>query len=161
MASTRSFELFADYFQFYIQDESSDGDLSNAWTDQATADLVALAPGVIGVGTARNMDVPVTIEIHDAEPSLSLDAWDQVAECDIAVPSGKLIVAGCTDYLRDAARISVPSGQYRARLLYAGLNTLSADGLDGADHYTVQLWRAPAQGLRILKRDAAPPRGGV
>jgi len=28
-------ELFVDYFQFYLQDEEVDGDLSDAWTDSA------------------------------------------------------------------------------------------------------------------------------
>ena len=45
--------LFADYFQFYLQDEQALGDLSESSTEQATADLLALAPGTIGVGTRQ------------------------------------------------------------------------------------------------------------
>ena len=56
------FELFADYFQFYIQDDNESlGDLSDSWTEEATTNLIAVSDGVIGIGTARNMDVPVTI----------------------------------------------------------------------------------------------------
>ncbi len=65
--------LFADYFQFYIQDENAAGDLSLSWTQQAVAMLLALAPGTIGVGTVRNMTVPVTIKIFDSEPGISDD----------------------------------------------------------------------------------------
>src|SRR5262245_38672877 len=57
--------LFADYFQFYIQDEAVVGDLSQSWGEEATSRLLAIAPGTIGIGTVRNMDVPVVIEIHD------------------------------------------------------------------------------------------------
>lgn len=36
--------LFADCFQFYIQDENVDGNLSDAWTDDAVERLLAVAP---------------------------------------------------------------------------------------------------------------------
>lgn len=55
--------LFADYQQFYIQDEKADGDLSEAWNDAAVERLVAVAPGTVGIGTVRNVDVPVTISV--------------------------------------------------------------------------------------------------
>jgi hypothetical protein len=44
------------------------------------------------------MDVPVTIEIFDSEPELSLGLtpYDQINECDLELASGKLVVAGCT-----------------------------------------------------------------
>lgn len=45
--------LFADCYQFYFQDEAASGDLSDAWTPQATEDLLAVGTGVIVVGTAR------------------------------------------------------------------------------------------------------------
>ena len=61
--ATERFELFADYFQFYLQDEAASGDLSDAWTPEAVEQLLAIGPGVIGVGTVRNVDVPVEIEV--------------------------------------------------------------------------------------------------
>ena len=146
------FELFADYHQFYLQDEQADGDLSNSWTEQATEDLLALAPGTIGVGTLRDMDVPVTIEIHDREPQEDLTLWHHITECSIDVPSGKIVVAGCTDYFPDAARISVESGVYRAQIFYGELDSLSEDGLDGDDKYKVALWRGETTSPKVIKR---------
>ena len=61
--SSYRYTLFADYFQFYLQDEKVDGNLSDAWTEQAVQDLLAIAPGTIGVGAVRNMDVPVEVEL--------------------------------------------------------------------------------------------------
>ena len=144
--------LFADYFQFYLQDENAAGDLSESWTEEATANLLALAPGTIGVGTVRNMDVRVEVEVTDIEPYVDLDRWDQVVDCSIEVPSGRLVVAGCTDYFPDAKRIEVAAGPYRARILYGGLDTLSPDGLEGDDHYLVSLWPHPVVPPRFLKR---------
>ena len=146
------FELFADYHQFYLQDEEADGDLSDSWTEQAVQLLLALAPGTIGVGTVRNMDVPVIVEVHDSEPQEDFALWEQINECYIDVPSGKIIVAGCTDYFPDAARISVEPGTYRARVFYGDLDTLSEDGLDGDDKYKVALWQDKAVETIVIKQ---------
>jgi hypothetical protein len=146
--------LFADYYQFYLQDEKAKGDLSDSWNPEATQNLMALAPGTIGIGTARNMTVPVVIEILDRDPGLNLDGWDQINECSIDVPSGKLVVAGCTDYYPDAKRIAVTPGTYRARLLYKNLDQLSDDGLEGDDAYVVLLWPGPTIPARIVKARA-------
>jgi hypothetical protein len=69
MAQRFEFKLFADYFQFYLQDERAGGDLSESWTQEAVDRLLATAPGTIGVGTVRNMDVPVVVEIAGAVES--------------------------------------------------------------------------------------------
>ena len=148
-------ELFADYFQFYIQDEPADGDLSNAWGKEAETRLLAIAPGVVGVGTVRNMDVPVTIEILSTEPTADFEAFDHVVECSLLVKSGRIVVAGCTDYFPEAKRIEVAAGMYRVRVCFTGLRSLSPDGLDGSDHYRLQLWQAPAVEPSVLKQRAA------
>ena len=147
------FNLFADYSQFYLQDEEADGDLSDSWTKQATEDLLALAPATIGVGTVRNMEVPVIVAVHPSRPTFDDAAcWDQICEADIDIPSGRIVVAGCTDYFPDAARILVAPGSYRARIQYGGLDTLSEDGLDGNDLYRVDLWPGASEGRRVIKR---------
>lgn len=137
---TFQYELFADYFQFYLQDEGASGGLGEAWTEAALARRLAVGPGVVGVYTARNMTVPVTVEVHPSAPPDDRDAWEHVAEDSLEVPSGRVVVAGCTDYFPDAARIDVAPGVYRLRASFAGLDTLRDNGLDGDDRYRVQLW---------------------
>lgn len=116
------YKLFADYFQFYLQDESAIGDLSDSWTQEAVDRLLAIAPGTIGVGTVRNMTVPVAVELSDAEPTEDSANWDHVNECNLEVQSGRIVVAGCTDYFPEAARIDLPPGSYRARIYYGNLD---------------------------------------
>lgn len=149
------FELFADHFQFYLQDEAADGNLGDAWDKGAVARLLAVAPGTIGIGTVRNMDVPVTVEILESEPEPDFASWDHVTECSIAIPTGKIVVAGCMDYFPDAARIDVSPGSYRARVSYCGLDSVSGDGLDGDDRYRVQLWPGSTLEPTVLKDRAA------
>ena len=132
--------LFADYFQFYIQDEAAKGDLSQSWDSDATARMLAIAPGTVGVGTVRNMDVPVTLEIHEQEPAPDFDEWDHVVECGMTVSSGRVVIAGCTDYFPDAARIDLANGDYRVRASFGALDRVSEDRLEGEDCYRIQLW---------------------
>ncbi len=153
--ATYNYNLFADYYQFYLQGENADGDLSDSWNEQAVKDLLAIAPGTIGVGTVRNMDVPVEIEIRDSAPENDFDGWDHIMECGVEIASGKIVVAGCTDYFPDAARISVEPGDYRARIYYGDLNNMSEDGLDGDDHYKVVLWPSNNMDVRVIKRNVS------
>ena len=148
------YKLVADYHQFYLQDESAMGDLSDSWTQQAVDRLLALAPGTIGVGTVRDMTVPVVVEVSDTEPVEDTTTWDQVNECTLDVQSGRIVIAGCTDYFPDAARIEVSPRSYRARLYYGNLDALSDDGLDGDDHCKVVLWHAAPGPLKVLKQRA-------
>src|SRR5262249_1942897 len=144
--------LFADYFQIYVQDECANGDLSESWNEEATARLLAVAPGMIGISTVRNMDVPVVLEIHDQEPADDAADWDHVVETELKVPSGRIVVAGCTDYFPDAKRVEVSPGNYRARVSYGALGSVSDDGLSGEDRYRVQLWLVPPTPVRVLKQ---------
>jgi hypothetical protein len=156
--TSHQYELFADYSQFYLQDDDQElGNLSEAWTDEAVDRLLAVAPGVVGIGTIRATTVPVTIEVHDNEPEADLLSWDHIAECDLEVKTGRVVVAGCTDYLPDAVRMAVSPGLYRARASYGGLDSLSEDGLEGGDHYRVQLWPVPGpSAARLIKRRGKP-----
>lgn len=143
------FRLFADYSQFYLRDEGADGDLSESWTDGAAARLLALAPGAVGVGTVRADWVDAAVEVHEAEPPVELAAWDHVVECGLGVPTGRVVVAGGTDYSPDAARVEVPPGHYRARSCAGGLRVAETGG--AGDRYEVQLWPGEGEGVRVLK----------
>lgn len=160
MMQQHHFQVFADYHQFYVQDDDpSFGDLSKAWSEEAVARLLAVAPHVVGVGTVRNTHVPVTVEIHDTRPQLDLEAWDRVNLVSLAIDTGRLVVAGCTGYFPDAARIDVTAGTYEVLVCYAGLRSVSADGLTGNDTYHLYLYPGKDQEIQVLKstRNGAVP----
>ena len=147
-------QLFADYFQFYIQDELVTGDISDAWSQYAVDTRLALAPGTIGISTARNMNVPVIVKFFDGDPGVLIvsDETGQINECDLESSSNKLVIAGCTDYFRDALRIEVEIGIYRVRIYYRNMDKLSEDELEGDDTYELHLWLAnKKEPVKILK----------
>jgi hypothetical protein len=95
------------------------------------------------------MTVPVEVEIHHSEPPFRADAWDHIVECSLDLPSGQLEVHECTS--GPVASFKVAPGTYRVRAFYGELASLSADGLEGKDHYRVVLWPAPSGQLLVLK----------
>jgi len=145
-------KIFADYFQFYLQDEPINTSLGDAWTDEGVKRMLVVAPGIVGVGTVRNDTVPVSIEVLLEAPAPDFEAWDHVTECSLDVSSGKIVIAGCSDYFPTAKRIQVTPGVYRVRVSYGNLNSISADGFDGDDRYRVQLW-PQAQGEIVVLKD--------
>jgi hypothetical protein len=145
-------EIFADYHQFYVQDEQADCDLSDAWTDEAIDDMLAVVPGCLGVGTVRNVSVPVELELAHGEPDDGFESFDQVVDASIDVPSGTLVIGCITFYFPDADRVGVPPGTYRVRIFYSGLDTISEDGLEGSDRYRLVLWPGEMVEKHVLKR---------
>jgi len=150
-----SLDLFADYFQFYVCDGDFQTDTGTLWDDATTDRMLAVGPDLIAIGTARNMDVPLTLEVSDSEPVSDISEWDQVIECALALPSGTVIAFGCTEVPDDAERFQVDPGSYLARVSYGNLADLSDDGLEGNDRYRVQLWPGKVDGVIVVKRRLA------
>lgn len=150
----KHYEIFADYFQFYLWDAIERPNAPEDYDDEDIRRRVKAAPFIVVIQPARNMDVPVGIEVADAPPPLVLDDWDHIAEASIELPSGRLEIHECTGGSIDI--IPVSPGSYRVRACFGGLDTLSEDGLDGDDHYRIVLWRAPLAPVEVLKHYIEP-----
>jgi hypothetical protein len=134
-----------------VEDENPEDTTEHIWDNKKTVEIgLAVGKGIIAIGTERNFTVPVSLEIHDSEPNDDLSSWDKVNECSIDIPSGTIVISGCTDYRPDAARIQVKPQCYRARIYYGMLDTV-IDFDKGDDHYKVVLWDAPSSDVKILK----------
>lgn len=149
--SVHKFELFADYFQLYIADDGSEVDTSDIWNDESLKFKLAVAKNTLAVGTFRNVDVQFEIEILDAAPSINLSEWDHVSQGYLIITNSQCVVYGCTDYLPDAKRISLPSGEYSALSLAKGLNTITEEWEDAEDFYKVVLWPSTEHVYKSLK----------
>ena len=151
---TYELEIFADYFQIYLEDENSNIDVSDSFSEPLS-DRVVFDPttrnGFVLI-TARNMTVPLEIGVLEQNPlNDNFVNWDHVIECSIELPSGRLMIMGCTDYRPDALRIPLKPTTYRARLYYGKLDTLINNGLDGDDHYRIDLWEEAFKLPKVLK----------
>ncbi|MFJ4538375.1 hypothetical protein ACIP39_20820 [Streptomyces tibetensis] len=141
-----------------MTDADADGDLSDAWTDRAVADHLAVARDALGIGTAVNVNVSVTVVVLAQEPSDDCAEFDHVVEAGLEVSSGRLMVLGCTDYAPDAATFEVPPGWNRVRvsrgnLARAGRADVDSDkGPETTEQVRVQVWPAPESPAKIIKR---------
>lgn len=149
-------KLMADYFQIVLADVAYDPRTPERITDRDVRDRLLLAPGILVLMTARNMPVPLRVELHRSEPGPFIEAADHIVMGGLGT-SGQIGIAGLTDDWSGAARASVPPGDLRAMVVSRGLGTLSEDGLDGQDRYEVHLWPGRIEDVRVLKqwRDGA------
>ncbi|MGW1588292.1 hypothetical protein [Streptomyces sp. NPDC002386] len=158
MTTTTELTLFADYFQIHVSDADSDGDLSDAWTGQAVADHLAVAQDALGIGTVVNVNVSVTVVVLPQEPSDDSAEFDHVVEASLDVPSGRLMVLGCTDYAPDAATFEVAPGWNRVRVSRSNLARAAQADVDSdespetTEKIRIQVWAASESPATITKR---------
>lgn len=152
------FTLFAELHQFYIQDADVEEDIPAYWDANSRDALLMVGDRIIGVGTARELDVPVTVSIIAKEPEdEDLSQWDHVTECSLNLPSGKLVVTSPTETIYEANKIDVTPGNYAVRVYHADLDDVDHEGFEGGDFYRVVLWPSPPVEPRVLKQ-YVPPR---
>ena len=144
-------ELFADYFQFVLLDEHCDDDFSAVWTPEALQRMLAVGVRSLSVGTLRNVTVSVEVHLVDSKPAIDLAQYDHAAEASFSVPSGRLAVLGCTDYLPDAKHLDIAPGHYQVLSLASGVDTIVNEWEPAEDLYSVYLWRGDPIAPRLLK----------
>jgi hypothetical protein len=113
---------------------------------------LAVQPGVLGIGTDTNGEVPVTVEVFDAEPPMSLNGWDHAAEASLELSTRHLAIAGCPDMDVPIARISLGPGWFRVRIYSAGLSDQPPEVEYSGDSYLAQVWPSVLGGRTVIKK---------
>ena len=121
--------------------------------------LFVAGDNVIGVGTVRDLDVEVSLQIMstpmdgrdiDRLPD-DIDQWDHIAQSTLNLPSGKLLIAGLTEDIERAATVDLEPGRYGVRVFWSNLDVVDEMGFEGDDSYKVILWPGTELETRILK----------
>lgn len=146
------FTIFADYFQFIVQDESSKDDFGTLWNDAAVATMVAAGETALSLGTLRNVDVPVELHVVEAPPEIDLNNFDHAVEGAFTSPTGKIAVMGCTEFFPDASRLEIRPGSYSFIYLVSGVRTIRTEWDLADDLYSLYIWPAARRELHLLKR---------
>ena len=142
--------LLADYFQFLLFDEDSEYD-SLDWSTDAVERMLAVGKDCASIGTLRNVTVPVELHLTAADPKPDLALYDNVSEGSVSIPSGQLVVMGCTDYQPDALKLQVAPGTYQLLALAKGIGTIQTEWDPADDLYVVYLWPGPIREPRLVK----------
>ncbi|MCZ4103675.1 hypothetical protein [Streptomyces sp. H39-C1] len=155
-------QIFADYCQIHVLDEGSDSDLGEVWTEEALIDRLGVAHDALVIGTEVNVGVAVKVDLLRGEPDDDSSEFDHVVEASLHVPSGRLVVMGCTDYLPEAPRFEAPAGWIRVRASRRNLaNAFRADiesdeSSETIEQLRLQAWAAPPTAPQIFKRWSQP-----
>ncbi|MBY0357140.1 MAG: hypothetical protein K2W82_03990 [Candidatus Obscuribacterales bacterium] len=150
--------VFADNFQFHIQDATAEGEYPETLNDDLITSFLALGDKVVAIGTVRDLDVEVTIEIfdepldqEDIEEEPDTDGFDQVAQCNIDLPSGRFFVAGPVEDIEHAKKIEVKPGSYGMRIFWKDLHSVDTVGFEGDDSYRIMMWPDTEFEPRLIK----------
>ncbi|MDX1962389.1 MAG: competence protein ComJ [Pirellulales bacterium] len=145
-----SLDIFADYHQFYLADGGMKWEIPIDWTDKDIQNGALVTDSVIAVSPARNMTVPVDIELYDQPQEIDLQNVDHAFTCSLELPTGHLQVQECAGPER--CYLTVPNGIYTVHVLFSKLAEISEDGLEGKDQYKILLWPGSRQPLNVLKQ---------
>ncbi|GGY19076.1 hypothetical protein GCM10007386_55620 [Pseudoduganella dura] len=156
MPSVHRFNIFADYFQFIVQDENSEDDFSSIWTEEALHSMVAVGETAICPGTLRNVDVPVEVHVLEAEPAVVLERYDHIVEGAFRSPTGRLVAMGCTENFLDAPRFQIAPGNCRFLYLISGAQTITTEWESAEDLYCLYIWPGEARDPHLLKHWKVP-----
>lgn len=145
--------LMVDHYQFYVEGIACQADTSTLWDNKNSIGMLAVAPGLVGVGIARyGGAVSSIVEVLNSRPAVNFDEWDQVAECSIEISSGCIVVYSPETDRATAPRIDAPAGIYRAFMCYGNLDSVEDDSVEqGDDLYKIMLWLGSNTQPTVLK----------
>lgn len=139
--------VFADNFQFHLQDKVEECEFPETLNDNLLMRLFACGERVLVVGTVRDLDCEVTLEIYEEpmdekmqEEEPDLYDFDHAGQGNLDIPSGKLLIHGCTMAHDDATTIEVKPGNYGVRIFWSNLDKTDTLGFEGDDQYLIQMW---------------------
>ena len=132
-------EVYADYYQFYVQDLASTCDTSIIWDEpDSTKNGLVVGPGLVAISTKRYGTVPVRLEWYPKKPKFQWEGIDRVSEAGIEVTTqlgAGILISASPLPVFDA----ITPGLYGVRSMAWGLDNVTSDS-EGGDHYIVQLW---------------------
>lgn len=160
MVKTYALSLFADYFQIFIYDAGLDWSTvridADWWTDKDRRDMFSVKENgrLIVLETFRNFTVPVKVAILETDPPLHpLDEWDQIVECSIKTQSPGILIAELGNEGQNGLLVESTVPHWRLRVYYGGQHTIDQMGIEGNDHYLIELWPAAStKDVKIIKQ---------
>ncbi|MBD2757893.1 hypothetical protein [Spirosoma validum] len=160
MIKTYTLSLFADYFQIFIYDAGLDWStvrIEADWsTDQARRDMFSSKENgrLIVIETFRNFTVPIEVAVLETDPLIHpLDEWDQIVECSIRTQSSGILIAELGNEGQNGLLVEGATPNWRLRVYYGGQHTIDQMGIEGNDHYLIELWPAASvEDDKIIKQ---------
>lgn len=137
MKDVRTFQIFADYHQFYLMDAKVQPPIPEEITEKDMLRRLRTAPHIVVFHTESASQVPVEVMFGPGSFEAG-GTWEHQAEFSLALPSGTAVLCGCTDYVPQCPRLCVEPADYKGRAYFAS-------SASGNERYLIMLWPAAAQ----------------
>jgi hypothetical protein len=148
-----NFEFDTQYNQFYLSDSLCPREMGRTdfWTPEAYDERLAIAEGILGIGTECYGPVKGEIEILDSEnKNFDITKFDHIVEGGIKIGSGSLEILDCpTSTVQLKVKLN-PEG-YRVRIYSSNLDSVEG-GEMGDDYYKIELWPDNDFSRKVLKQ---------
>jgi hypothetical protein len=158
----REFLVHPSHYQYYLRDSGAEHDPQVAPLEDDELVSVRAARRLVQVRTGMyGFDLPLTVEILDAEPAADLAAWQDVTEASAVLTGPVLLIESILTDQLDRFPLPAEPGQarcYRVRVHATGRAKageavhVSADSGDPlVERHLIQVWPAPAEPLKTWK----------
>lgn len=152
--------IHTDYGQFdliWSLPGGFDGDYRRFFAGQVNGLVGAGDPSGLYLNLARRSGgSPVRIVLHDVEPALADESWEDVVEVSIRVPDGSNVRWCAWAGMAYGELGGLDAGDYRVRVSARGRDLASEEFSPGTlDEYLVELWPAEPGGDRIVRAGSA------
>lgn len=163
----RQLEISADHGQFYIYsslpalEDEFDSPFLNALADaHGTRRFIGAdgSGGLIDVMTPSqwNWNVPMRVELWDAEPPTDADGWDHEVDVDFVVDAGfPQVWFEASGGYAAAGAVEIPPGEYRVRISGSGYDASWAAHIEtrtGHESFRMQLWLRERASPAVLRK---------
>ncbi len=140
------------YSQFFIADKLSNVDIGqkNFWDDLAYKERLAVAEGILGIGTACYGPVKGILKILGSEPiKAEFVEFDHVVQASLKIGSGILQILNCPNSEVEM-ELKITPGTYTVRVSSSSLKIEDEDV--GGDFHKFELWSSDYQERKVLKQ---------
>ncbi|UKA68370.1 hypothetical protein LFT44_08285 [Arthrobacter sp. FW306-05-C] len=140
------------YHLFYLIDFQDETVPAPKDLEESNGLICPLRSGAVVITGTDTGKVTVSVDLHDAEPELSMDGWDEGADVSVHAPHGKLNVDAVGYEFPGLPELSTQGpGWYRIRCLarnrLAELNSIGSD--PRSEEYLIVCWPAPPAPERV------------
>jgi hypothetical protein len=144
-------DFYTFHSQFFLMDKGATVDpYQEMWSEKAFNDRLAVLPGWLSIGTGCYGPVKGIMRLHDNEPDMKdVNSFDHIVEGSMTIKSGVIELIPCTANKAEYV-FNVNPGDYRIRILSAGLDTVKGD--EGDDFYQIDIWPSHFKNSEVLKR---------
>ncbi|MDJ1131269.1 hypothetical protein [Streptomyces iconiensis] len=146
-------EVNVDYGQLYVCGDEAGHTLDDSFAGQRAGLCGGAAPGQLFLLTGMHTgSVPFTVELHETEPPLEADAWEDIVEVSFRPVSDE---AALVEWGGGLYPLPLPGTSYRVRYHCRGMdeahNAIREAGEPVLDAYLLRLWPGPHAPDRVVK----------